>query len=184
MFTTRLIVSLTEFFLSIGLAIFMVFWSYKSFAQVQTAYDVEGELKKGNVAVAVLLASLMVAASLIMKKSLYPVTSSITIYLTAPGEGAVPLWKLALYCFGHLVLGFMVTIASIELSLRVFERLSTRFDEDEEIARGNTAIAIVMAGVVLVTSSYLQEGVSSLTKALIPRPVLGKVRVVPPALVP
>lgn len=177
MFTTRLIVSLTEFFLSVFLSIFMVFWSYKSFAQAQTAYDAEAELKRGNVAVAILLASLMVAASLIMKKSLYPVTSSITVYLTSPADAGVPLWKLVLYCLGHLVFGFVITVSSIEFSLRLFERLSTRFDEDQEIARGNSAIAIVMAGVVLVTSSYLQEGVSSLTKTLIPRPALGQLRV-------
>lgn len=181
MFTNRLIVSLTEFGLSIFLSIFMVFWSYKSFAQVQTQFDTEEELKKGNVAVALLLASLMVAASLIMKKSLYPVTSIITVYLSSPAEAAVPLWKLVMYCVGHLLFGFVITVGSIELSLRIFEKLSTEMDEDAEIARGNTAIAVVMAGVILVTSSYLQEGVSSLTKALIPRPALGQMRIHIPA---
>lgn len=179
MFTTRLIVSLTEFGLSIFLSIFMVFWSYKSFAQVQTHYDAEAELKKGNTAVALLLASLMVASSLIMKKSLYPVTSTITLYLSSPADNAVPFWKLLLYCLGHLIFGFIITVGSIELSLRIFEKLSADIDEDAEIAKGNTAIAIVMAGVILVTSSYLQEGVSSLTKTLIPRPALGQMRIAP-----
>ena len=178
MFATRLIVSVAEFLLSVVLSIFMVFWSYKSFSEVQTAYDTETEIKRGNVAVAILLASLMVASSLIMKKSLYPVTSSITLYLTAPAEAGVPFWKLALYCVGHLTFAFAITVASIELALRVFERLSIGIDEDREIGKGNAAVAIVMAGVVLVTSSYLQEGVSSLTKALIPRPALGQIRVV------
>lgn len=177
MFTTRLIVSMTEFGLSVFLSIFMVFWSYKSFAQVQTSFDTEEELKKGNVAVALLLASLMVAASLIMKKSLYPVTSTITVYLSSPVDSGVPLWKLIMYCLGHLLFGFVITVGSIELSLRVFEKLSADIDEDAEIAKGNTAIAVVMAGVILVTSSYLQEGVSSLTKALIPRPALGQMRI-------
>lgn len=179
MFTTRLIVSLTEFGLSVFLSIFMVFWSYKSFAQVQTEFDAEEELKKGNVAVAILLGSLMVGASLIMKKSLYPVTSTITVYLSSSPGSRVPLWMLALYCLGHLLFGFIITVGSIELSLRTFEKLSSKFDEDKEIARGNAAIAIVMAAVVLVTSSYLQEGVSSLTKSLIPRPALGQLRVGP-----
>ncbi|MBI4347682.1 MAG: DUF350 domain-containing protein [Elusimicrobia bacterium] len=179
MFTTRLIVSLTEFGLSIFLSIFMVFWSYKSFAQVQTAFDTEAELKKGNVAVAILLASLMVAASLIMKKSLYPVTSTVTVYLSAPAESSVSFWRLLFYCLCHLVFGFVITVGSIELSLRIFEKLSTAYDEDQEIARGNVAMAVVMAGVILVTSSYLQEGVSSLTKSLIPRPALGQLRIGP-----
>ncbi len=177
MFTTRLIVSLAEFFLSVFLSIFMVFWSYKSFIQVTTEYDVEQELKKGNTAVAILLASLMVASSLIMQKSMYPVTSSITIYLTASADEAVPLWKILGYCLGHLFFGFVITVATIELSLRIFNKLSTNIDEDAEVARGNTAVAIVMAGVVLVTSTYLQEGVSSLTKSLIPRPSLGQMRI-------
>ena len=178
MFATRLIVSLTEFFLSIILSIFMVFWSYKSFAKAQTKFDAEAELLKGNAAVAILLASLMVAASLIMKKALYPVTSMISMYLTAPAEGAVPLWKLILYCIAHLVFAFALTVGSLELALRTFERLAESYDEEAEVGRGNVAIAIVMAGVVLVTSSYLQEGVSSVTKSLIPRPALGQIHMV------
>jgi len=177
MFWTRLIVGFTEFILSIFLSVFIVFWSYKSFVKVTTDFDVEAEIKKGNNAVAILLTSLMVASSLIMQKSLYPVTSSITVYLTSPAGEAVSFLALVGYCLGHLVFGFLITVGSVEMSLRVFEKLSTDLDEDKEIKRGNTAVAIVMAGVVLVTSFYLQEGVSSLTKSLIPRPALGQMQV-------
>lgn len=180
MFWTRLIVSSVELVLSVLLAVFVVFWSYRSFARVTKAYSVDEELKKRNVAVAIVLTSLMIATSMLMHESVYPVTSIVTLYLTSRGDAAVGFWRILVYCAGHLVLGFLLSIGSVELALRLFEKLvsgTEGMDEDAELKKGNTAVAVVMAGVVLVTAFYLQQGISGLTKTLIPQPSLGQIRI-------
>lgn len=177
MFWTRLVVSSVEFVLAVFLAVFVVFWTYKSFVKATSAYDVEAELKKNNVAVAVLLTALMVATSYLLRQSIYPVMSIVTLYLTSPAEAQASAWRVAGYCLGHLALGFLLSLGSVSLALRLFAKLSTDLDEEREIGRGNVAVSIVMAGVVLVTVLYLQQGISGLTKTLIPQPALGTIRV-------
>ncbi|MBI3548290.1 MAG: hypothetical protein HY078_04465 [Elusimicrobia bacterium] len=178
MFWSRLIVSVVEFFLSGALAIFVVFWSYKSFAAFTEGYDVIEELKKQNTAVAIVLTSMMVATSMLMQQSVYPVISIVTLYMQTNGEAGVSIWRVVAYSIGHLILGFLLSIGSIELALRTFEKLSDvdDLDEEKELKAGNSAVAIVMAGVVIVTAFYLQNGISSVTKSLIPRPSLGELR--------
>lgn len=174
---TRLWISLCELALSVFLAVFVVFWSYTSFVRMTRDYDAEEELRKGNLAVALLLTALMVATSLMMQQSVYPVISSIGVYLTGGPGAAGGLWKLPLYCIGHLALGFLLAVGTVELSLRLFERLSGGIDHDDELRKGNVAVAVVMASVVLVTAFYMQQGVSGLTKSLIPHPPLGQIRI-------
>ena len=105
MFWKHLIISLIEFALSFSIAIFIVYWSYKSFIRVNTAFDAQKEIYKGNVAVSILLASLMYATALIMRESIYPVISIVTVGLTG-GEGGHGFLLLTAYAVGHLLLGF------------------------------------------------------------------------------
>jgi len=175
MFWTRLVVSLTELVLSVLLAVFVVFWSYESFVRMTADYDAEEELRKSNTAVAILLTSLMVATSLLMQQSVYPVIGTLTVYLTNRSDSGISFWRLLAFSLGHLVLGFLLAAGSVELALRLFERLASGIEEDAEIRRGNVAVAVVMAGVILVTAFYLQGGVSALTKSLIPQPSLGQI---------
>jgi len=174
MFWTRLLISLAEFGLSILLSVFVVYWSYKSFIRMNTAFDAEAEIRKGNVAVAVLMASLMYGAALIMRESIYPVTSIITVGLT--GGGGHGFFTLAAYAFGHLILGFLLSIGCVQIALKFFGMLTRDLDEEGEIARGNTAVAVIMGSVVIIIALFMQQGVSSLTKSLIPQPKLGTLR--------
>lgn len=177
MFLNRLILSLSEFVLSVFLAIFVVFWSYKSFSKLTADYDLEEELKKDNVAVAVLLTALMVATSLMMQNTVYPVIGTLTVFLTSFGSSGISVWQLIGYSIGHLVGGFVLAFGTIRMSLWLFQKLLTEIDEEKEIRRGNVAVSMVMAGVVLVIALYMQSGVSGLAKTLIPQPELGEIQV-------
>ena len=173
MFLTRLIVSLAEFGLSIVLAVFVVFWSYKSFVKFTGAYDAEGEIARGNVADAVLMAALMAGASLILQQSIYPVVSIITLGMTSGGPAGYAPASLAAYAAGHLVFGFLLSIGCVQLSLRFFQLLNRDLDDEDQIRKGNVAVAVLMAAVILVISLFMQQGVGSLSKSLIPQPKLG-----------
>jgi len=176
MFFTRLVISLVEFGLSLFLSVFIVFWSYKSFVRFNTSYDAEAEIYKGNTAVAVLMAALMYAAALIMKESIYPVVSIVTVGLTDHGQGGRGILTLGACAVGHLILGFLLSVGCVELSLKFFELLSREIDEEREIARGNVAVSVIMAAVVVIIAMFMQQGVGALGKSLIPQPTLGALR--------
>ena len=178
MFLTRLIASLAEFTLSIVLSVFIVYWSYKSFVRFTTDYDAEEEIRRGNVAVALLMSSLMFGAALILQQSIYPVVSIVTVSMTG-GESAGGLLRLAACALGHLVLGFLLAVGCMEFALRFFARLSREIDEHAEVRKGNVAVAVLMSSVILVIALFLQQGVGTLNKSLIPQPKLGELSLPP-----
>lgn len=178
MFWTRLLISLAEFALSLGLSIFVVFWSYKSFIHANSSYDGEDEIRKGNTAVAILIAALTFSAALVMRETIYPVVSILTLGLTGSEENSHGVLTLTAYAAGHLVLGFLLSVGTVQVALKTFSHINRTLDEDAEIARGNTAVAVIMATVVLIVAMFMQQGVGSVTKSLIPQPKLGTMRLV------
>jgi len=176
MFLTRLTISLVEFALTLLLAVFIVYWSYRSFVRFNRGYDAEKEIYKGNTAVAILMASLMYGAAIIMRESIYPVISIVTVGFTDQGEGGRSLLTLGAYAVGHLVLGFLLSVGCVQLSLKFFELLNRGLDEGREIARGNVAVSVIMAAVVIIMATFMQQGVGALGKSLIPQPTLGQLR--------
>ncbi len=177
MFLTRLILSLAEFGLSILLSILVIFSSYKGFLWMSPQMDAEAEIHKGNAAVAIMLASLMAGSALIMRQSIYPVVSILMVGLTGESGGAWGALRLAGYAAGHLAFGFLLSVACVQLSLKSFEKLTGDLDEEEAIRKGNVAVAVLLAAVVLILSTYMEQGVSALTKSLIPQPKLGGLRI-------
>lgn len=178
MFWTRLFVSLAEFALSLGLSIFVVFWSYKSFVRANDAYNAEDEIRKGNTAVAILIAALTFSAALVMRETVYPVVSILSLGLSGSGGEEHGILTLLAYAAGHLVLGFLLSVGTVQVALKTFSRINREIDEDAEIGRGNTSVAVIMATVVIVVAMFMQQGVGSVTKSLIPQPKLGGLRLV------
>ena len=177
MFWTRIILSLAEFGLSCLLAVFVVYWSYKSFEKINPEFDAEKEIYKGNVAIATLMAALMYSSALIMRESIYPVISILTVALTSEGEGYS--WtSLILYSLGHLVFGFLLAVGCVQFAMKFFAVLNREIDETAEIRKGNTAVAVIMGAVIVIVALFMQQGVSSLTKSLIPQPKLGGLRTI------
>jgi uncharacterized membrane protein YjfL (UPF0719 family) len=54
----------------------------------------------------------------------------------------------------------------IYLALNIFDKLTKGIDEFEEIRKGNVAVALEMAGVVVATAIIVQSGVIGITSSL------------------
>ncbi|MBI2069052.1 MAG: DUF350 domain-containing protein [Elusimicrobia bacterium] len=177
MFLTRLTISLVEFVVQVILAVLSVYVSYTIFNRANTDFNQEEELKKGNIAVAVLLASIMVSSGMIIQKGLYPIMSLLKIYFTSPGRQTMAQWQLPLFALAHFVMVFTLTVLTISFALRLYGRLTVKIQEGKELERGNAAVGIVLAGVVFIVSLYVGEGIGNLTKTLIPQPSIGKIQI-------
>ncbi len=173
---TTLLLALFEFLLTAVLAVLVVYGNYRLFIATNRDYDAELEMKKNNAGVAILLSAMLIAAGLIVREGIYPVVNLVRLYFTAP----VPYLdaeRLALLVLAHLVLVFLVAVFTISLSLRFWGRLTPHINEGEELQRGNFAVGIVLAGVVLVMAIFISDGISRLTKSLIPQPSIGHVEI-------
>ncbi len=174
----QVILAVFEFILTAGLSMLVIYAQNRMYVLTNSDYDAVEELKKGNIAVAILLAAMMIGGGSIIKQGIYPVVNLLRLQFTSPIWEISPA-EMAFIAIGHVTLVFIVAVFAISLGLRFWGRLSTGMREGEELKKGNVAVGIVLGGVVLVFSSFMSDGVSGLTKALIPQPSMGQVEFAP-----
>ena len=177
MFMIRLLVSLFEFVLAVVMSGVVIFLTYRVFIRANPDFDMEQEIKKGNVAVGTLVATILFSASMILQKGLFSVVSMFRLHVSSPTGNNLPLWQLGLLVLGHLAMSMILALITISVTLRLFGRLTRQMEEGKELQRGNLAVGILLSAVVLVASLYVGEGVSALSKALVPQPSIGHVQV-------
>lgn len=166
--------SLFEFALTAVLAVLVVYVNYRLLIVTNRDYDAEEEIKKDNKGVAMLLAGLVLAGGLMVREGIYPVMNIVRLYFTTP-QPEFAAWQMLLLAAGHLVLVFVIATFTLSLSLRFWGRLTPHVQNGAELKRGNFSVGIVLTGVVLVVALFMSEGISRLTKSLIPQPSIGQV---------
>ena len=100
-----LITGIVQIFLSLLIAIVLVYFSSKIFRRLISGINETEELKKNNVAVAILNGSIVLALILVVKKS---IESAITIFgniLRNPNAVLSSYIQSALIMLGHILLG-------------------------------------------------------------------------------
>lgn len=178
MFNTRLLVSVFEFILSVVMSGLIIVLTYRVFIKANPDFNMEEEIKKGNTAVGTLVAAILFAASMILQKGLGSVVSMFRLYVSAPGENSLSFGKLALLSTAHLGLSMVLAVITISVTLRLFGKLvRNHYRPGKEIEKGNLAVGLVLASVVLVAAMYVGEGVSAISKALVPQPSIGQIEI-------
>ena len=177
MFNTRVIVSLFEFTLAVAMSGVIIALTYKIFVRANPDFNMEEEIKKGNVAVGTLMAAILFAASMILQRGMGAVVSMFRLYISSPGESPLSFGTLALICLAHLGLSMVLAVITISVTLRLFGRLDKSLHAGKELQKGNMAVGILLSGVVLVAALYVGEGVSSISKAMVPQPSIGRIEI-------
>ena len=60
----------------------------------------------------------------------------------------------------------MQAIVAIYLALNILDKLTKGIDEFEELKKGNIAVALEMAGVIIAVAIIIQSGVLGITAGL------------------
>lgn len=179
MFITHLIVGLFEFALSVAVSAAAIYVTYRLAVRANPDFDMADEILKGNAAVGTLVAAEVFAVSSIVLKAISSVVGIFRLHLLAPGSGDRPLWQLLAIGAGHIVMALALGLFSVSATLRLFGRLGRRMHFGKELQRGNMAVGILLAGVVVTVALYVGDGVGALSKALVPQPAIGRLRVLP-----
>jgi uncharacterized membrane protein YjfL (UPF0719 family) len=174
----RFAVSLFHFVLMVVMSGFVIYWTYRTFIRANPDFDMEEEITKGNVAVGLLVGTIVYSASQILMAGTDSSFQMIRMHVLAPTEANASVAGLLGRMAGHLAISMGLAVVSISLTLRLFGRLSRRMHAGKELQKGNLAVGILLSSVVLVSSIYIKDGVTSLMKALTPQPSYGQIQVV------
>ncbi|MCU0364642.1 MAG: DUF350 domain-containing protein, partial [Ignavibacteriaceae bacterium] len=165
-----LITGIVQVFLSLIVAVTLVYLSSKIFRKLISGINETEELKKNNVAVAILNGSIVLALILVVKKS---IESAITIFgniLRNPEADVSSYIKSAVIMLGHIILGGLIAFTAIYTALQIFIWLTKDLDELKEIKENNTAVGILLGIIIVSMALLLQQGVDTILNSLIPFP--------------
>jgi uncharacterized membrane protein YjfL (UPF0719 family) len=153
-------VGLIQLLVAIILAVVALYIGYSVFSRITKGIEEEKELMKGNTAVGILIASIFFAIAIVVQSGIAGISLGITKALSGD-------WFSLIAAIIQLVLGIILAIVAIYLALSVLDRLTKGVNEFEEIKKGNVAVALMMAGVIVATALIIQSGVVGITSALL-----------------
>lgn len=142
-----LFLSAAQFALAVVLSALAAYLGVWLFDRTTPEVDEWALLKSGNAAVGLVLGSIVLGVAIVLRPALQVNTA------LRPDAGAV--WGVIILLGLQAVqvaVGLLFAVVAIALSLWVFTRLTGDLDEWAEIARGNQAVGILLAGVILSTA--------------------------------
>ncbi|OPX74948.1 MAG: hypothetical protein A4E39_00374 [Methanoregulaceae archaeon PtaB.Bin152] len=153
-------VGLIQLLIAILMAVAALYIGYSTFSKITRGMDEAAELKKGNVAVGIIIASILFAIAIVVQAGIAGI--SIGIMNALQGD-----WFSLIAAVIQLILGIILAVAVSYFALNVMDKLTKGIDEFEELKKGNVAVALLMAGVIIATAVIIQSGVIGITSALI-----------------
>ena len=118
---------------------------------------------------------MVVTPAWIILKVIEPVTYLARIaFLT--DQGAVSALTVVGVALVNVAFGFVAALVSVWFSVWLFDRLTGIIDEWDQIKKGNVAVALVLAGVILLVALFMQNSLANLSRAMLPDLPMGEVR--------
>ena len=155
----NVLIGITQLVIGIVLAVVSLYIGFAMLGKMTKNIDEEKEIAKGNVAVGILTASIFVSISIVVQSGV------VGISLGLRNAIAGDIYSL-IASVVQLILGLILAVAVIYLALNIFDKLTKEIDEFKEIEKGNVAVAIEMAGVIIAVAIIVQSGVLGITSSL------------------
>ncbi len=171
----QIIFGLLEFFVTVLISFILIFGSYRLFLILTPRFDEERQLRKKNTSVGIILGSVLLGEAIVVKQAVYPVMAVIQIFVLGQERGIASFLKMIGLSVGYVVLAGILALVCILFSFWLFNRLTPKIDQYEEIKDNNLAVALFMAFFIIAVCLLISQGVSGLTKALIPFPEVGAI---------
>jgi uncharacterized membrane protein YjfL (UPF0719 family) len=151
--------------LIVGLALAMgsVYIGLKMFDRLTKGVDEWKEILKGNVAVGILMAAVIFSIANVVQSGVGSLLANL-----GAGQSMDEMFVSLALGLINLLIGLVAAIFSIWVAIKVLDRITTDIDEMAELAKGNVAVAIVMAGVLIAVSFVIGSAVAGISNALSP----------------
>lgn len=138
---------------------------------------VESDLARaGNPAEGLAMGAVVLGQAVLLRHAVYPVMAMMRNVLSRPfrlPEVAIGVLYSALF----VLVVAAAAVFAVQFAAWMFTRLTPELDEREEIRRGNLAVAIYFALIVLSTTIVVNEGVEDLARSIIPYESAGIVQI-------
>lgn len=155
-----------------GVSVFFI--SFRVLNILTKNIDEIAELKKNNIAVAILSSSFILSIMILVKSTLIPANDLLGFTLNGVDNGYGDIFFAILRIVLFLLLASVIGFIVIWFAMRTFFVLTKGIDELKEIKSNNIAIALVVAVLVLSASLLIEHGITTLLNGLVKSPDIGR----------
>ena len=151
--------------LTVLLSLALAMWSIKKSIELYNKWtpdiDEMEEIRKGNLAVGILMAAVVYSIASIIAAGVESLTTAIK-----------PFDVSASYAIGvivgvvNLLVSLVIATFTISLTLRFLNKITRDVDEIAEVGKGNVAVAVLLAGVLIAVANIVQSGVQGIARIL------------------
>jgi len=159
------VVGIVQLVIAVIFAVLALYIGFSVFGKVTKDVDEQKELKKGNVAFGIIVAAIFIAIGIMVQSGVAGISVGISKAATL-GFASVDGIVVIIVAIVQLVLGVLLAVGAIYLALSVLDRFTRELAEFEELKKGNVAVALEMAGVIIAVSLIIQSGITGITAAL------------------
>lgn len=167
-----LIAGILQLVLSLVVGIVFIYAGFRFFHYRIKAINEIEELKKNNIAVAILNASIILALVIMVKNAIEPAITVFSMTLRNPNATFISFLQMAGIMLIQIIAAGLIAYISIYLAINLYTHLTKEIDELGEIKNNNIAVSIVLGIVIISISLLMQQGIKSILDALIPFPTL------------
>jgi uncharacterized membrane protein YjfL (UPF0719 family) len=160
------VVGIIQLVIAIILAVVALYIGFSVLGKITKGIDEEKEIAKGNVAVGILVASVFIAIGIVVQSGVSGISIGISQAMKAGIMSSTGI-AIIVVSIVQLILGIVLAIVAIYLALNILDKLTKGIEEFEELKKGNVAVALEMAGVIITVAIIIQSGVLGITAALI-----------------
>jgi uncharacterized membrane protein YjfL (UPF0719 family) len=158
---SSLIMALIQLLVGLVLSMGSVYIGLKMFDKLTKGIDEWKEIQKGNVAVGIVMTAVIISIATVIKIGVLSLTASID-----PATGVTMMALGLVVGIVNLAIGVIAAIISIYVAINVLDKITTEIDEMKELKKGNVAVALIIAGVLIAVSFVISAAVEGITSAL------------------
>jgi uncharacterized membrane protein YjfL (UPF0719 family) len=163
--TFSIIVVLMQVFFGILLSILSVYLALRFFDNMTEDIDEIAELKKGNVAVAIVLLALVASIGTIVRQGVQQFDDILLRGVS------LPFFMIAfIMAVVQLVFVVVIAVLTMYVAIVLLDSMTVGINELKELKRGNVAVAILIAGVLYTVAFVVAGTLSSISTLSIFKP--------------
>jgi uncharacterized membrane protein YjfL (UPF0719 family) len=161
----HVVTGLIQLIIAIIFSVIALYAGLFTFNQLTGGFDAPGEIKRGNVAVGLLIASIFIGISIPAYAGVQAILTDLN-RIAAEGMFTAESALYVVFIIVELGLSILLAVGAIYLVMYIIARVSSSMDVLREIKYGNTAIALAVASMILSVCIIVQWGVGGIFRAV------------------
>lgn len=158
-----LLIAVAQVLVSLVFAMTAVYAGLRIFDKFTKDIDEMAELRRGNVAIGVLLGAVILSYATVIAGGVGSLTN---VVLNVGNATLVSTIAGLVGGIINLLIALGLASAAIYLALNIFGKITKGIDEMAELRRGNLAMAFLLAAILLAVSTVIASGVESVGTAI------------------